>query len=103
MSSKYSPATPSRIYTNDLYLAALLHSQGHTPTVTRNDRRRITFAFTVCPEVLTMREAYQRGKVMVDIRSFQQSLKTIRRLMDGENEQRSLSHDHTATRLQSVA
>jgi hypothetical protein len=40
--------------------------------------------------------------VKLDMRSFRESLLYIRRLMDGESEQRSLSHVSTSHSLQPV-
>jgi hypothetical protein len=108
MLKKYIPddsSRTSRIYSNDLYLAAVLHSQGYELNVIHNERRRVTFVFPSCFGALAVREAYRSGKVMVDMRAFRESLLYIRRLMDGEcldsvrqpPEQRSISHDHDRT------
>jgi hypothetical protein len=99
MSKKYLPASSPTIITNDLYLAAFLHCVGCTlDHVPPNERRRMSFVF-MGERVRELREAYQTGPVKLDMRSFRESLLYIRRLMDGEPEQRSLSHDH---RLQPV-
>jgi hypothetical protein len=98
MIKKYLPAEPpATIITNDLYLAAFLHCVGcaldHTE---RNERRRVSFVF-VGERVRELREAYRTGPVKLDMRSFRESLSYIRRLMDGEPEQRSVSHvNHTS-------
>jgi hypothetical protein len=98
MSKKYhSPAVsgnpPSAsapaIVTNDLYLAAFLHCVGcPLDHFERNDRRRLSFVF-IGERVRELREAYRTGPVKLDMRSFRESLLYIRRLMDGEPEQRS--------------
>ncbi len=93
MSKKYLPAEPpATIITNDLYLAAFLHCVGCTlDHVQPNERRRVSFVF-VGERVRELREAYRTGPVKLDMRLFRESLLYIRRLMDGGNEQRSLSH-----------
>jgi hypothetical protein len=102
MSQKYLPEASSSIITNDLYLAAFLHCAGcGLDHVERNERRRVSFVF-VGERVRELREAYRTGPVHLDIRSFRESLSHIRRLMDGENEQRSASHVH-APALQAFA
>ncbi len=111
MSKKYLPAEPSAIITNDLYLAAFLHCVGCSlDHVERNERRRMSFVF-VGERVRELREAYRTGKVLLDMRSFRESLSHIRRLMDGEclgparqpPEQRSVSHVNHSSCLQPVA
>jgi hypothetical protein len=90
-----------RIVTNDLYLAAYLLCQGCSlDQLVRNDRRRISFVF-VGEKVRQLREAYRTGSVRLNVRSFRDSLVTVRRRMDarlrseataGEPEQRSVPH-----------
>jgi len=101
MSKKYVPDTPhstlrldsARVITNDLYLAAFLHSTGcQLYRLRRNDRRRVSFEYKGS-KVRELRNAYRAGPVRLDMRSFRDSLLTIRRLMD--NEQRSFPC-HTA-------
>ena len=102
MSKKYLPAHVTTIITNDLYLAAFLHCVGCTlDHVQPNERRRKSFVF-IGDRVRELRDAYQTGPVKLDMRSFRESLLYIRRLMDGEVEQRSLSHVNSHE-LQSVA
>jgi hypothetical protein len=98
MHKKYLPAVPApTIITNDLYLAAFLHSVGCTlDHVQPNERRRVSFVFAG-ERVRELREAYQTGPVKLDMRIFRESLLHIRRLVDGGNEQRSLSHDPIST------
>jgi hypothetical protein len=89
MSQKYLPEASASIITNDLYLAAFLHSAGcGLDHVERNERRRVSFVF-VGERVRELREAYRTGPVHLDMRCFRESLILIRRLMDGGNEQRS--------------
>jgi len=95
MSKKYHPDATPTIITNDLYLAAFLHATGCTVSkVVHNERRRISFVFTG-ERVRDLREAYRIGPVQLDMNSFRESLITIRRLMDAELEQRSMSHEPT--------
>ena len=92
MDKKYLSAPAPTIITNDLYLAAFLHCVGCTlDHVQHNERRRMSFVF-VGERVRELREAYRTGPVKLDMRSFRESLFHIRRLMDGGNEQRSISH-----------
>jgi hypothetical protein len=103
MLKKYVPSESATIITNDLYLAAFLHCVGCTlDHVERNERRRVSFVF-VGERVRELREAYRTGPVKLDMRSFRESLSLIRRLMDGEPEQRSVSHVATSHSLQPVA
>jgi len=89
MSKKYLSAEAPAIITNDLYLAAFLHCVGCTlDHIQHNGRRRVSFVF-IGAQVHELREAYCTGPVRLDLRSFRESLSFIRRLMDGENEQRS--------------
>jgi hypothetical protein len=93
---------PATIITNDLYLAAFLHCVGCTlDHVEKNERRRMSFVF-VGERVRELREAYRTGPVKLDMRSFRESLSHIRRLMDGETEQRSVPRDSSPNRLQPV-
>jgi hypothetical protein len=92
MSKKYLTAASESIVTNDLYLAAFLHCAGCTlDHVEKNERRRMSFVF-IGDRCRELREAYRTGPVHLDMRSFRESLSHIRRLMDGENEQRSVPH-----------
>ena len=92
MSQKYLTATSPTIVTNDLYLAAFLHCVGCSlDHVEHNGRRRLSFVF-VGERVRELRHAYRTGPVKLDMRSFRESLTHIRRLVDGGNEQRSVSH-----------
>lgn len=101
MSKKYHPVSASailrrssaQVITNDLFLASFLHSVGCTlDHVERNERKRVSFVFTGS-RVHALREAYRTGPVQLDIRSFRDSLYTIRRLMDGAlTEERSVPH-----------
>jgi hypothetical protein len=102
MFKKYLPAEVPAIVTNDLYLAAFLHCVGCSlDHLERNDRRRLSFVF-IGERVRELREAYRTGPVKLDMRCFRESLSHIRRLMDGEQcrtmdgepEQRSVSHEH---------
>ena len=106
MPTKYTPAESSRtsrIYFNDLYLAALLHSQGYEVEVIRNERKRVSFSIPFSSEGTAMREAYRSGKVMVDMRLFRESLYKIRRMMDHAiTEERSIPHAHDRHALQPV-
>ena len=92
MVKKYLPQQqPSTIVTNDLYLAAFLHCVGCTlDHLEKNERRRMSFVF-VGERVSELREAYRTGPVRLDMRSFRESLFHLRRLMDGDPEQRSVS------------
>lgn len=90
MYKKYNTSQVPTIITNDLYLAAFLHSTGcHLSKVEKNDRKRLSFVFCGS-RVRELREAYREGPVKLDMRSFRDSLLHIRRLMDAE--QRSVSH-----------
>jgi hypothetical protein len=92
MNKKYFPAAQATIITNDLYLAAFLHCAGCSiDHLEHNGRRRVSFVFAG-ERVRELREAYRSGPVKLDMRSFRESLVLIRRLMDGDNEQRSASH-----------
>ena len=93
MSKKYHTVSASAIITNDIFLASFLHCVGCTlDHVENNGRKRISFVFTGA-QAHELREAYRTGPVQLDIRSFRDSLHTIRQLMDGViTEQRSNSH-----------
>jgi hypothetical protein len=98
---KYLPAASETIVTNDLYLAAFLHCVGCTlDHLEHNGRRRVSFVF-IGEKCQELREAYRTGPVRLDMRSFKESLSHIRRLMDGENDQRSVSHVYDGS-LQAV-
>jgi hypothetical protein len=85
-----------RLITNDLYLAAFLLCAGeHLCRLEHNGRRRISFVFAG-ERVKLLREQYQSGTVRLNMRSFRNSLKTVRAAMSGiEPEQRSDSHGTT--------
>ena len=92
---------PASIITNDLYLAAFLHSVGCTlDHLQRNDRRRISFVF-IGERVRELREAYRNGPVRLDMRVFKDSLTLIRRLTSGD-EKWSIAHERTEPDLQPV-
>jgi hypothetical protein len=92
MLKKYHSEQVPTIITNDLYLAAFLHSTGCSlARVERNERRRMSFVFAG-DRVRELREAYRLGPVRLDMRSFRDSLLYIRRQMDGELEQRSVAY-----------
>ena len=100
MDKKYHSEQLPTIITNDLYLAAFLHSTGCSiARVERNDRRRMSFVFAG-DRVRELREAYRLGPVKLDMRTFRESLIIIRRLMDGEPEQRSVSHERRELQTQ---
>lgn len=91
MSIKYHIADQFSTITNDLYLASYLHSEGCVLLrVQKNERRRISFVLSG-EAVHRLREQYNSGRVAIDMRSFRDSLITIRRLMDAE--QRSTPHE----------
>jgi hypothetical protein len=93
MSEKYHPASHHAIITNDLYMAAFLHSAGCTlDHVETNGRKRVSFVF-VGARVRQLRHAYRSGPVQLDMGRFKGSLYQLRRLMDGAiPEERSESH-----------
>ena len=102
MSKKYLTAASESIVTNDLYLAAFLHCVGCSlDHLEHNGRRRVSFVF-IGERCRELREAYRTGPVRLYMRSFRESLSLIRRLMDGEPEQRSVSHVNESS-LQAVA
>ncbi len=87
MSIKYQN---SSIITNDLYLAAYLLSEGcELSHLERNARRRVSFVFSG-NRVRELRNNYQSGIVRLNVRSFRENLKTVRKKMDIE--QRSASY-----------
>ena len=91
MSKKYHPeADSTTLITNDLYLAAFLHSMGCVlDHAERNERRRLSFVF--CGErVKELRQAYKTGSVKLNMRSFRDSLLQMRHLMDAELGKRSV-------------
>jgi hypothetical protein len=93
MIKKYTFAEVPTIITNDLYLAAFLHSTGCSLSkVERNDRRRVSFVF-YGERVRELRQAYREGPVKLDMRSFRDSLLHIRHLMDAELGKRSVTHE----------
>jgi len=86
---RYPSSAASRIITNDLYLAAYLLCEGcELACVERNERRRVSFVFSG-ERVRSLREAYAAGPVRLNVRSFRDNLTQVRRLMDGDPEQRS--------------
>ena len=87
MSEKYQLP---RIITNDLYLAAfLLCKHCRSFELQQNGRRRISFVF-YGDKVRQLRQEYESGVVRLNVRSFRDNLKTIRRKMDAE--QRSVTY-----------
>ena len=79
-----------RIITNDLYLAAfLLCKHCRSFELLYNNRRRVSFVF-YGDNVRELRQEYESGVVRLNVRSFRDNLKSIRRKMDAE--QRSVSH-----------
>lgn len=86
---KYTTVNASRILTNDLYLASYLLNQGCELSVVCNNRNRVTFSTVSCADVIEMRELYRSGKALVDISSFRESLKVVRKMM--YHKQRSFS------------
>lgn len=100
MSKKYHS---DRLITNDLYLAAFLLCAGaELCRLEHNGRRRISFVF--CGEqVHRLRDEYESGIVRLNMRSFRESLKTVRAAMSGmDTEQRSASHVQYSNSLQTV-
>jgi hypothetical protein len=82
MSIKYHKTS---IITNDLYLAAYLLSEGcELSHLERNARRRVSFVFSG-DRVKELRDNYQSGIVRLNIRSYRDNLKTVRRKMDAEH------------------
>jgi hypothetical protein len=93
MIKKYNTSQTSSIITNDLYLAAFLHSTGCSLSkVERNERKRLSFVFSG-ERVRELREAYREGPVKLDMRTFRDSLLHIRHLMDAELGKRSVTHE----------
>ena len=87
MSKKYHC---DRLITNDLYLAAYLLCTGcELCTLVRNERRRISFVLSG-EHVHRLRDEYESGIVRLNMRSFRDSLITVRRTMD--TEQRSVAY-----------
>jgi len=106
MSKKYPLG---RFITNDLYLAAYLLCSGETLCeLLHNGRRRISFVFAG-ENVQQLCDEYRSGIVRLNVRSFRDSLKTVRAAMrcpealvgDGkEPEKRSHTNARNHTRLQ---
>jgi len=97
MSKKYPL---QRLITNDLYLAAFLMCAGADLCgLEHNGRRRVSFVFAG-ENVQRLRDEYQSGTVRLNVRSFRDSLLTVRRKMD--HEQRSVTHAQNRNRLQAV-
>ena len=77
-------STETRILTNDVYLVAFLLTQDcNVSKVVKNDRRRISFVIEG-KRAASLRRAYKRGPVYINVRFFRDKLLTIRRLMDGK-------------------
>jgi len=84
MSEKYPL---ERLITNDLYLAAFLLCAGcELAKLEHNGRRRVSFV-VVGEDAQKLRQEYESGTVRLNVRSFKETLITVRRKMD--NEQRS--------------
>jgi len=98
MSKKYPLG---RFITNDLYLAAYLLCSGETLCeLLHNGRRRISFVFAG-ENVQQLCDEYRSGIVRLNVRSFRNSLKTVRAAMDGkEPEKRSYTNARNHTHLQ---
>ena len=98
MYEKYLTAASQSMITNDLYLAAFLHSVGCSlDHLEHNGRRRVSFVF-IGDRCRELRQAYLTGPVKLDMRSFRESLSLIRHMMDGENEQRSAARARIQSR-----
>jgi hypothetical protein len=79
-----------RLITNDLYLAAFLLCQGcEWCGFVHNDRRRLSFVFSGV-NVHHLREEYESGIVRLNVRTYRDTLLTVRRRMDAE--QRSVAY-----------
>ena len=106
MSKKYHTVSASAIITNDIFLASFLHCVGCTlDHIETNGRKRVSFVF-VGSRVHELREAYQSGPVQLDMRSFRDSLHTIRQQMDAVltiPEQRSAPCPHQSPTVLSRA
>jgi hypothetical protein len=102
MSKKYPL---QRLITNDLYLAAYLMCAGaDLCSLEHNGRRRVSFVFAG-ENVQRLRDEYESGTVRLNVRSFRDSLLTVRRKMDThrvDHEQRSVTHAQNRNRLQAV-
>ena len=73
-----------RVITSDVYHVAFLLTQDCTVSkVVKNNRRRISFVIEG-KKAASLRRAYKRGPVYVNVRFFRDKLLTIRRLMDGK-------------------
>jgi len=89
-----------RLITNDLYLAAFLLCAGaELSRLEHNGRRRKSFVLSG-EQVHRLRNEYESGTVRLNMRSFRESLVTVRRKMD--TEQRSANHAHYTASLQTV-
>ena len=78
---------PPRIVTNDLYFAAYLLSRGKELEKTySNGRRRVSFVVKG-EDVKELKQLYYSGAVSLNVRTFQENLKNIRKLI--AHEQRS--------------
>ena len=88
-------STETRILTNDVYLVAFLLTQKCSLSeVVKNNRRRISFVIEG-EKAASLKRAYKRGPVYVNVRFFRDKLLTIRRLMDGK--QRSVCYGPNTT------
>ncbi|MDG5817126.1 hypothetical protein QA601_18665 [Chitinispirillales bacterium ANBcel5] len=96
MYEKYLTAASQSIITNDLYLAAFLHSVGCSlDHLEHNGRRRVSFVF-IGDRCRELRQAYLTGPVKLDMRSFRESLSLIRRLTCAEQQRRSVDGENSA-------
>ena len=87
MSEKYPL---ERLITNDLYLAAFLLCAGcELARLGHNGRRRVSFV-VVGDNAQKLRREYESGTVRLNVRSFKETLITVRRKMD--TEQRSVDY-----------
>lgn len=78
-------SSTSRLATNDIYLAAFLLSKDYSLVkVIKNARRRISFVFTG-DGIEELKAAYRNGRV----RTFRESLKQVRQLMDLNKKERT--------------
>jgi Domain of unknown function (DUF5659) len=78
MPKKYFSADSPTIITNDLFLAAFLHTAGCSlARIEKNERRRVSFVF-IGEKVRELREAYRTGPVRVDMTAFRDNLNRLR-------------------------
>ena len=86
-----------RIITNDLYCAAYLLCSDtcQLERIERNRRKRISFVFRGT-QLRKLREAYRSGPVLLDMRSYRDNLKTVRRKMD-ETQRSALCPERSPT------